>query len=185
MTRHKSSLFTVVVLAVTLFVVVLGCSNLPSIKRMDAESAYRHLIKEYDKGHYLDVVDGLNYYTLNYSGSAWVDSAQFLLGESHFKLKEYLLAANAYDELSRRFPSSPLVPRAMLKIGECYWKMSPKYSLDQEYTYKAISSLQSYIDYYPKKAKGVERAEQLIRECRDKIAHKTYANGIIYLKMKD
>ena len=63
--------------------------------------------------------------------------------------------------------------------------MSPKYSLDQEFTYKAIYSLQSSIDYYPDRSEDVRNAEDLIRKCRDKLAHKAYANGVIYLKMKD
>ncbi len=173
------------VLIILLAMSLVGCSSDPPLETLEPEAAYRYLVKKFDKGHYLDVVDGLDFYTLNYSGTAWVDSAQFLLGETHYKLKQYLLGANAFDELMRRFPASPLVPDAMFRIGDCYWEMSPKYSLDQEFTLKAIYALQSSIDYYPNRTEDVQKAQELIGKCRDKLAHKTYSNGLIYLKMKD
>jgi outer membrane protein assembly factor BamD len=162
-----------------------GCAKQMDITRMEPDAAYRYLEGRYNKGDYLAAVDGLDYFTLNYSGSALVDSAQFLLAESHAKLKEYLLAAEAYNELARRFTRSPLVPEAMYQAGVCYYKLSPKYTLDQEYTNKAIDALQAFIDYYPTYTTRTKDAQRVIGDCRDKLAHKEFASGVIYLKMKD
>ncbi len=103
----------------------------------------------------------------------------------HYNLKEYLLAADSFEELYHRFPRSKLVPDAMYMVGESYYKLSPKYQLDQSYTEKAIDNLQGFIDYYPEYTERVQEAQDLIDLCREKLAHKEYANGIIYLKMKD
>jgi outer membrane protein assembly factor BamD len=163
----------------------IGCAPQVDITTLEPEPAYRYLQNKYEAGDYLAAVDGLDFFTLNYSGSALVDSAQYLLGMSHFKLKEYLLAAEAFNELVRRFPRSPIAPEAMYQAGASYYQLSPAYSLDQEYTTKAISALQAFIDYYPEQASRVRDAQNLIDECRAKLAHKEFSSGIIYIKMKD
>lgn len=171
------SLFTILI--------VSACSKAPNIAHLEPAVAYRYLEREYLKGNYQTAVDGLNFYTLNYSGSALVDSAQFLLGLSHFQLKEYLLAANAFNELTRRFPRSPLSPDAMFREGMCYYKLSPRYDLDQENTELAIDAFQNFIEYYPQRTDLVKEAQHLIFVCRNKLAQKEYMSGIIYIKMKD
>jgi len=152
---------------------------------MEPDAAYRYLVERFEKEDYLAAVDGLDYFTLNYSGSALVDSAQFLLAKSHYQLKEYLLAAEAYNELVRRFPRSALASEAMFQAGACYFKLSPNYALDQDQTVKAMDALQAFIDYYPGHTDRVKDAQHLIEECRAKLAHKEFASGIIYMKMKD
>ena len=182
----KSSYYLLLpIVILTSLTVMMGCSKKVRIEEMNPDEAFRYLKGVYDKDDYLSAANGFDFYTLNYSGSSLVDSAQFMLGMSHLKLKEYLLAANAFEELYRRFPRSPLVPDAMYMIGDCYWRLSPKYSLDQEYTNKALDALQAFIDYFPDYTERVREAQDLIEACREKLAHKEYANGVIYLKMKD
>lgn len=166
-------------------VLVSGCAKQQDITMMEPDAAYRYLENRYEKGDYLAAVDGFDYYTLNYSGSSLVDSAQFLLAMSHFNLKEYLLAAESFNELVRRFPRSPLVAEAMFQAGVSYWKLSPKYSLDQEHTLNAIDALQGFIDYFPERSGRVREAQELIEACRSKLAQKEFSSGFIYIKMKD
>ena len=168
-----------------LVALLAGCSSHPGMGEMGEEQAYNHYRAKYDKGDFYAAAEGFDQFTLNYSGSALVDSAQFMLAMSKFKLKEHLVAAAAFDELSRRFPRSPLVPEAMFMVGVCYWKASPKYQLDQEDTQRSLQAFQSFIDYYPEAADKVREAEGYIAQCREKLAHKEFASGVIYLKMKD
>lgn len=163
----------------------LGCSKQKDFGAMEPEAAYRYLERRYEKGDYLAAADGLDFFTLNYSGSSLVDSAQFLLAMSHYQLKEYLLAAEAFNELVRRFPRSLLAAEAMYQAGASYWRLSPRYALDQEFTLKAIDALQGFIDYHPEQSGRVRDAQALIEECRAKLAHKEFSSGIIYIKMKD
>lgn len=164
---------------------ISGCAPKPKFDEMKPDSIYRYLVEKYDQKKYLDASEGLAYFTLHYSGHVLVDSAQFLLGQCHFQLNEYLLAADAFEELSRRFQSSRLVPEAMFMVGRCYWEISPKYSLDQAYTTRAIDALQAFIDYFPNQTLRVKEAQTIIEACREKLAHKQYSNGLIYQKMKD
>lgn len=178
---------TILVYALTLFTLLtIGCAKPPDISTMEPEPAFRYLQAKYADGDYLAVIDGLDMFTLKYSGSALVDSAECLLAMAHFQQEEYLLAAETYKELAQRFPRSPLVPEAMYQAGFCYYKLSPKYQLDQEYTEKAISTLQEFIDYFPGRldlAEKVTSAQKLIESCREKLARKMYESATIYTKM--
>jgi len=52
-------------------------------------------------------------------------------------------------------------------------------------TLRAMDALQAFIDYYPERADRVKEAQDLIEECRSKLAHKEFASGVIYIKTKD
>ncbi len=174
-----------VILYFVAIILVLGCAPKPEFDEMQPDAIYQYLVKQYEKEKYFDASEGLAYFTLHYSGHAVVDSAQYLLGQCHFHMDEYLLAADAFEELSRRFPSSSLVPEAMFMVGHCFWEVSPKFSLDQAYTLRAIDALQAFIDYFPNHTIRVNEAQAIIESCREKLAHKQYSNGLIYQKMKD
>lgn len=171
--------------AVALVAIIVGCSHKPKLEAMPPTQMYNYLRELYNNEKYLDAAEGFEFFTINYGGNAMVDSAQYFLGMSHFALEEYILAADAFDYLTRRFPNSPIVPEAMFMVGDCYWELSPRFSLDQTNTQKAIDFYQAFIDYYPEMQDKVQVAQDRITVCREKMAHKMFANGVIYLKMKD
>lgn len=152
---------------------------------MEPEPAFRHLQRQMERENYQAAVDGLQFFTLTYSGSSLVDSAQFLLGEAHYGLKEFILAGDSFAEVYRRYPRSPLAPEAMFREGECYYRLSPRFDLDQEMTGRAMEALQSFIDYYPDRRDLVRQAQEMIDACRIKLAQKEHMAGIGYLKTRD
>ncbi|MBC8205126.1 MAG: outer membrane protein assembly factor BamD [FCB group bacterium] len=163
---------------------MISCGSKVSKEDLTAEEAFHRALKEFDRGKYLNAVDQLTLVTFNYSGSAIIDSAQYYLAESHFKMKEYLLAAAEYERLSNHFPYSPLVDDARYKIGMCYYELSPKYPLDQEYTYQAIEQFQRFTEDYPDSPLLPEVLDK-IHKSRAKLARKTFKSGELYFKMKD
>lgn len=133
---------------------------------------------------YLDAVEKLELFLINYAGSSVADSAQFLLAESHFGMKEYIIAASEYEKTVLQYPQSTVAPEAEYKLGLSFYKLSPKYSLDQEYTNKAIGAFQLFIEDYPY-SERVKDAQEMISTCRHKLARKEYENGRLYSKMKE
>src|SRR5262249_36720928 len=88
-----------------------------------------------------------------------------------------------YQALQRNFRSSPLVADAMFRIGMSYYDLSPRSTLDQTYTKKAIESFQSFIDLFPANQQ-VPLAEEKIRELNNKLSQKLYDGGKLYMKME-
>lgn len=185
MNQYLKLLFNALIICLLAAITLTGCSRQLKIGEMSSDDAFIYLKNLYYEGKYQQATEGLEYFTLHFSGSVKSDSAQYLLGESHYNLKQYLLAADAFEELTRRFPTSPLVAEAMFMTGKCYFKLSPSYHLEQTYTEQAIDALQTFIDYYPQYTQIVSEAQDLIFECRSKLAQKVYSIGALYLKSKE
>lgn len=128
---------------------LIGCGRVRMDEGLTAEEQWRIAREHFDNENYLSAVDVLNVFTLNYSGSTLIDSAQFLLGECHFALKEFILAEAEYNRLIQNFPQSPLVDDAYLKVILCNAYLSPGYKLDQRYTEKTLSTAKDFIEDYP------------------------------------
>ena len=111
------------------------------------------------------------------------DSAQYYLADSHAKMKEYLIAAVEFEKLINDMSRSPLVPMAQFKLAECYHKLSPRPSLDQQYTQKAIREYQYFIEENPTHELKSE-AEKNILELRNKLAKKDWGNAEVYRKIR-
>jgi len=161
---------------------VIGCSKARKGEILSASESLHHAMTLYNKEKYLEAQDEFSTITLNFPGSVVVDSAEFYLAESHFAMKEYILAAASYERVITQYPRSALVPMSQFRIGESNYLMSPVYALDQEFTHKAITELQKFIEDYPDHEK-VPNAERYLFLCREKLAKKSYTAGELYLKM--
>lgn len=150
---------------------------------MTAEQHYQIGMKDFHEENYLDAIEEFKIVGLQYQGTRVADAAQFYMGECHFFREEYILAAYEYDLLIRTMPSSPYVSRARFQVATCYYKMSPKSSLDQDYSKKALDEYQAYIDYFPNDTL-VNAAETRINELNTKAAKKEYENGVTYMYME-
>jgi outer membrane protein assembly factor BamD len=172
-------LFSLTVL--TIF--ITGCSSEEAIKQMSAEERFGLGMKSFKNEDYLAAMDDFKIVALQYQGSRVADSAQFYMGESRFLREEYILAAFEYDVLLRTMPSSSFVPRARFRRATCYYELSPRWKLDQNYTKKAIDEYQAFIEYHPTDTL-VSQAEARINDLNTKLAEKDYENGMTYMHME-
>jgi outer membrane protein assembly factor BamD len=162
---------------------VWGCSASVNTSNMSAEERLAYATKLYQNEDYELAVSEFSNMVLQYPGSAIVDTAQFYLGESRFKRKEYILAAYEFSKLIKNMPASKLIPESQYMLAECYYMLSPDYSLDQKYSRSAIKEFQAFIDFYPASDK-VPDAEVKIKELNDKLAQKEYHTAYIYTKLE-
>lgn len=120
---------------------------------------------------------------LQYPGNAVADDAQYYLGQTRFKKGEYLIAAYEFSKLIRNMPASEFVSESQLMLAECYYQLSPNYTLDQRYTKKAVEEYQAFIDFFPTHPK-VHEAEAKIAELNDKLALKEFETARQYEKLE-
>lgn len=146
MKKPTTTLFLLILFGV--WIVLSGCGRVRVDEDLGPEVHWEMAKSFFEHEKYLDAIDLLTSFTLNYSGSTLIDSAQFLLGECHFVLKEYILAESEYSRLLQNFPQSPLVDDAWLKIILCNFYMSPRYHLDQKYTEKTVNTIGDFLDEY-------------------------------------
>jgi outer membrane protein assembly factor BamD len=120
---------------------------------------------------------------LQFPGNAVVDSAQYYTGMTRYKRKEYILAAYEFSKLIKNMLASKLISESQYMLADCYYRLSPDFTLDQKYTRSAIKEFQAYIDFFPTGDK-VPDAEVKIKELNEKLAHKEYNAAYIYSKLE-
>ncbi len=150
---------------------------------LGADYYYKRGLQDMDKHDYLEAQKNFKVIVDSFSGSEFVDSAQFMLAETYFDNEDYITAAFEYENVYREYPLSPFVSQAMFKRAVCYFHQSPKSALDQENTNLAIDEFNRFIDTYPHD-ELVSEAQKYITQLKDKLANKVYQNAEIYRKLK-
>lgn len=183
MKLKKTSIFNLFLfLALSAFIYSCSSSGSGDIETEDPEQAFKIAKRMYDKGDYLDAIDAFSFIKIKFPGTTVADKVQFYLGDSYYHKQEYILAAYEYESMLKNYPLSELIPETRYKLGLCYYNLSPKYSLDQEFTRYAIEELQLYIELYPTD-KNTADAEKKLKELKDKLAYKNYKTGVLYMKL--
>jgi outer membrane protein assembly factor BamD len=177
--KIKIFIFTILIFG---SLVLLGCSGGLKYNDLSMDASWVKIKRYYDRGRFLDAVDHLEIFLINYAGSALADSAQYLLAESHFNMKEFIISSAEYEKLIFHYPQSTLAEVSEYKLGLSYYKLSPKFSLDQSFTQQSLETFQLFLDDYPNSAL-VTDATEMMATCRDKMAHKEFYNGMLYQKM--
>jgi outer membrane protein assembly factor BamD len=172
-------------LGVCLFFLVLAMACGPKAPSLilDAEDQFALAKREFEKKSYDKAVIEFQKLVFNYPGAVFIDSAQYLLGMCYFNQKDYPSALGEFNKLLSSFPTSQLSDDAAFMLAFCDFKMTSRAELDQERTLKAVEELKTFLDDYP----GSERtneAQDLLNECRSKLAKKVYETGRLYFKMK-
>lgn len=165
-------------------ILLWGCSSSEEITIQDPQERLSNAIEMYNNEDYLDAVNEFQALILQYPGNSIVDDAQYYLGMSRFKRGEYILGAYEFSRLIKNMTASEFIPEAQYMLAECYYQLSPHFSLDQKYTEKSIEEFQAFIDFFPTNAK-VPDAEKKIKELNEKLAHKEFNSAYIYERLED
>ncbi|MDP4115607.1 MAG: outer membrane protein assembly factor BamD [Bacteroidota bacterium] len=163
--------------------ILFGCAGSLDTSNMSPEDRLAHAMKLYNDESYEDAIKEFEPLVMQFPGHAIVDQAQYYLGMSRFNRKEYILAAYEFSKLINNMAASKLLPDAQFMLGECYYQLSPDFSLDQKYTKKSIQEFQSFVDFFPNHER-TKTAEAKISELNDKLAYKEYNSAYIYERLE-
>jgi outer membrane protein assembly factor BamD len=181
MVKSKGILFVLVLVAMFM---AAGCGGSEqSTTQMSVEERFAHAKALFDNRDYLEAINEFTVITLQYQGSAHAADAQFYLGECRFQRGEYLLASFEYGVVKRNYPASPRVAEAQYKLALSYYQLSPRSSLDPQYTRKAIDEFQQFVEYYPSNPL-VSDADAKIKELTNRLAKKQYETARLYTTME-
>ena len=88
-----------------------------------------------------------------------------------YYLKDYVEASYYFKNFTEYFPISKDAEECEYMSAVCLFKYSPKYTLDQTNSVKALEALQSYVNRYPKSSR-MEEANKYIDASRKKLESK-------------
>ena len=108
-----------------------------------------------------------------YKGKPQMQRIQFMVAQSHFNTKDYYSAAYYFERFAANYPKSSKREEAQFMSAKSYYLASPKYSLDQTDTKKALTSFQKYIDAYPD-SKRLAESNKMVKALQYKLEKKHF-----------
>ncbi|MFN8284967.1 MAG: outer membrane protein assembly factor BamD [Chitinophagales bacterium] len=167
------------------FIVFLASCNIQSnkiLKGNDIEAKLKIADKYYAKKKYDKCIPIYEEALTILKGQKNVDEIYYKYANCYYQNGSYELAAFYLRSFYNTYPSNPYAETAGFSEAMCYLKQSPRYSLEQVNTQKAIDVFQAFVDRYPKSEK-VADANTKIDELRSKLRKKAYENAYLYYKI--
>ena len=104
-----------------------SCSGTRNNDEQTLKDIFNQAMDNLENSKYLQAQSDFKNVLIRGTGTDLGDDAQYFLGESYYRNKEYLLAIAEYEKLTRKMGYSPFVEDARFKICEAYRIESPKY----------------------------------------------------------
>lgn len=174
-------LFILSILLITL--ALSACVSKKQIRPGDTlDVAYEKALAFYERGRYTDATRAFETVLSIGRGTEIAQNSQYLLADSYFKNREYLIAAAEYRRYYTNYPRSERRVEAEFTEAICYYRLSPRYKLDQTDTFRAIELMQLFIGRYPNSDEA-RVAATYIDEMREKLARKEFSAAELYLRI--
>ena len=173
----------VILLVFTGLLLICGCSGYEKLlKSSDYAMKYDKAVEYFENEEYVRAGTLFDQIASIYRGTTKADTVYNYQAQSYYKQRDYILAGHHFNNLAMNYPNSVFREEAEFMVAYCYYKLSPKPSLDQENTRKAISAFQLYIIQNPGSLRITE-AQTYIDDLRNKLVQKSYMNGKLYYNL--
>ena len=110
---------------------------------------YKMAVELYEKEDYKKAIPLFEKLVGPYAGKPQMERIQYMTADSYYKTEDYALSSYYFSKFIVNYPESSKVEEAAFLGAKSYYLASPKYSLDQQDTEKALLAFQNYIDTYP------------------------------------
>jgi outer membrane protein assembly factor BamD len=138
----------------------------------------------YDNKNYTPALQLFEQIQAFYRGTEKAEKIAYCVANCYYKQKDYILGGYYFKTFATNYSTSMFAEEALFQSAYCSYLDSPRSSLDQTSTNEAISSLQIFINQYPK-SNRVPECNKLIDELRAKLEKKGIDIAMLYYKMAD
>jgi len=164
---------------IALVIMIAGCSGAGRLSHDSPQDAYEKGVNYFERGRYgraAEYFQGVFDYGRTHE---WAADAQLYLARSHFKNRDYILAASEYSRFSEIYRSDERVANAEFERAMTFYERSPKIELDQTTTRQGVEVFNLYIQRYSTHD-SVNVAIQRVGELRRKLADKQFHAAKLY-----
>jgi len=134
---------------------------------------YKMAVDLYEKGEYKKAIPLFEKIVGPYSGKPQMERIQFMMSNSYYNTEDYALSSYYFSKFIVNYPESSKVQESAYLSAKSYFLATPKYSRDQQDTYKALTAFQSFIDKYPT-SDLIPEANQYYEELNTKLEKKYF-----------
>jgi outer membrane protein assembly factor BamD len=173
----------ILILPVLVLMPAACASRGPVLDGMDADQLFAHAMSELQQRRWESAGTAFEQFTFVFPNHVRVQEARFRLAESYQGRREWTTAAVEFNRLATDYPAGAWADDARFQVCRSYYQLAPRAQLDQEYTRQAVDHCRSLLAYYPD-SEYVPRAEAIITELVDRLAHKEYLIAEDYFRRR-
>jgi outer membrane protein assembly factor BamD len=157
-----------------LCVVLYSCNEYQKVlKNEDVKAKYDLAEKYYEEGDFKRANRLFEQIAPKYVGKPQGERVMFFLADSYYKIKDYNFAGYQFERFLKSYPKSDKAAEASFLGAKSYFMLSPRYSLDQTDTDKALGKLQLFINSYPE-SEYLAEANSMAQELTTKKERKAF-----------
>jgi len=165
---HRTLAFLVPVL------LLLSCSEYQkALKSVDIQTKYTLAEKLYNEKDFKKANKLLEQIAPKYVGKPQGERVMFFLANSFFEIEDYNFSGYQFERFLKSYPRSDKASEAAFLGAKSYFLLSPRYSLDQTDTDKALIKLQNFINAYPE-SNYLAEANAMAKELTNKKEKKEF-----------
>jgi outer membrane protein assembly factor BamD len=155
-----------------------------ALKSEDVAVKYPIAEKLFEENKYTKAIRLFEQIAPSYRGKPQAEKMFYMYAQSYYKSNQYYLAGYQFESFVSAYPKSEKVEEAAYLSAFCYSKLSPRYSLDQVDTFKALDKMQRFIDTYPN-SEYIDLANVTVKMLREKIEKKAFEIAKQYNTIRD
>jgi outer membrane protein assembly factor BamD len=169
--------------AIFIGALLMSCSDYQKLlKSTDYELKWTKANDFYEQKKYQRVIDLLEELQAIHKGTDRAEQTLFMLANAYFNRKDYISAEHYFDTYTKTYPKGVFTEDCRFLSGKSAYLNSPDARLTQDETYKAISLLNLFLDYYPESDKR-EEVVGMLSELQDKLVYKQLLNSRLYFNL--
>ena len=170
---------------IALVLVLASCSEYQKVlKSNDLELKFEKAVEYYEAEEYNKAYPLFDELLTLYRGTEKAADVYYYYAYTNFHLEDFILAAYHFKNFNNSFPGNEKAVEAAYMAGYCYYLESPRPSLDQTYTYKAINELQLFANTYSTSDR-IYRVNELIDDLREKLEQKSFDRAELYFNLEN
>ncbi|MFM1879566.1 MAG: hypothetical protein RLZZ241_2432 [Bacteroidota bacterium] len=160
-----------------------SCSEYQKVlKEPEVSPKYELAERYYEAGDFRRANRLLEQVSPKFVGKPQGERVMFFLANSYFEIGDHNFAGYQFERFLKSYPKSDKAVEAAFLGAKSYFLLSPKYSLDQADTDKALSKLQIFINAYPD-SEYLEEANSMAKELTTKKEKKAFEIAKQFVKL--
>lgn len=161
------------------FGVFTGCQYDKLMKSDDFDAKLVKAREYYAEGDYAKALPLLDQLLTVKIGTPEEKEIRYYMAYCYYGQGDYFSSSSLFKQVFNIFPLSGEAEESLFMSAKSMYDASPRYQLDQTYSYKAIESFQYFIDVYPKSTL-VTDANKYMDNLRAKLEAKMIASAELY-----
>ena len=164
----------ILILLVVLAFLSQSCNEYQKVlKNEDVKAKYDMAEKYYEAKDFKRANRLFEQIAPKYVGKPQGERVQFFLADTYYQVKNYNFAGYQFERFIKSYPKSDKAAEASFLGAKSYYMLSPRYSLDQTDTEKALVKLQNFINAYPE-SEFMDEANGMAKELTTKKEKKAF-----------